>query len=247
MKLVDQIVPIAGTDATRLSRELAQKEGIFVGISAGATFSGALKVAESASKGATILCMLPDTGERYLSTPLFADIPADMTDDELAISRSTPNFRFDSAPAPAPAPAAAPAAPVEVSADVDAAEFVKKVTSDAEKPVVMFALEWCEFCWAVRKFFNHLKIPYLSVDLDSVAYQKDNRGGKIRAALTAKTKMATIPQVFVGGELIGGSTDVLEAWKQGKLQKLLANARVQFDKSVSVDPFSFLPAWLHKR
>jgi hypothetical protein len=40
---------------------------------------------------------------------------------------------------------------------------------------------------------------------------------------------------------------VLEAWKQGKLQKLLANARVQFDKSVSVDPFSFLPTWLHKR
>jgi cysteine synthase A len=53
--------------------------------------------------------------------------------------------------------------------------------------------------------------------------------------------------VFVGGELVGGSTDVLEAWKQGKLQKLLANARVEFDKSTSVDPFSFLPTWLQKR
>jgi len=246
MKLVDQIVPIAGTDATRLSRELAQKEGIFVGISAGATLSGALKVAESAVQGATILCMLPDTGERYLSTPLFADIPADMTEEEIGISKSTPNYRFDVAapPPPAPQPAAAPA---QVAADVDATGFVKKVTSDAERPVVMFALEWCEFCWAVRKFFTHLKIPYVSVDLDSVEYQKDNRGGKIRAALTAKTSMATIPQIFVGGEFLGGSTDVLEAWKQGKLQKLLTNARVQYDQSVSVDPYSFLPTWLQKR
>ena len=74
----------------RCSRELAQKEGIFVGISAGGTFAGALQVCRQAPKGATVLCMLPDTGERYLSTPLFADIPADMTEEEIAISRSTP-------------------------------------------------------------------------------------------------------------------------------------------------------------
>ena len=70
-----------------------QKEGIFVGISAGATFAGALQVAAEAPKGATILCMLPDTGERYLSTPLFDDISADMSDEELAISDSTPMFK----------------------------------------------------------------------------------------------------------------------------------------------------------
>jgi len=92
MKLADRILPINGADAMRLSRELAQKEGIFVGITAGATFCGALKVAESAPEGATILCMLPDTGERYLSTPLFADIPVDMTEEEEGISRSTPNY-----------------------------------------------------------------------------------------------------------------------------------------------------------
>ena len=69
----------------RCSKDLAPKEGIFVGITAGATFAGALKVAAEAPKGANILCMLPDTGERYLSTPLFADVPADMTEEELAI------------------------------------------------------------------------------------------------------------------------------------------------------------------
>ncbi len=94
MDLIDQILTINGADAMKWSRELATKEGIFVGISAGATFAGALQVAANAPKGATILCMLPDTGERYLSTPLFADIPADMTDDEISLSQSTPNYQL---------------------------------------------------------------------------------------------------------------------------------------------------------
>jgi cysteine synthase len=94
MGVIDRILPVSNADALRFSRELAQKEGIFVGITAGATFAGALRVCADAPKGATILCMLPDTGERYLSTPLFADIPADMTEEELAISRSTPSSQL---------------------------------------------------------------------------------------------------------------------------------------------------------
>jgi len=94
MHVIDRILPIPNAEALRCSRELAQKEGIFVGITSGATFAGALRVCADAPKGATILCMLPDTGERYLSTPLFADIPADMNDEEMAISRSTPAARF---------------------------------------------------------------------------------------------------------------------------------------------------------
>ena len=89
--LIDEILTIAGPDAIKMSQQLAQKEGIFVGITSGATFAGALQVAAEAEKGATILCMLPDTGERYLSTPLFADVGADMNEAELAISRSTPS------------------------------------------------------------------------------------------------------------------------------------------------------------
>jgi len=94
MKLIDRVLPIAGADALRCSRELAAKEGIFVGITSGGTFAGALKIASEAPKGANILCMLPDTGERYLSTPLFADVPADMTEEERAISRSTPSAQL---------------------------------------------------------------------------------------------------------------------------------------------------------
>jgi cysteine synthase len=90
MKLIDRVLPISGADAIRFSKELAAKEGIFVGITSGGTFAGALKIAAEAPKGANILCMLPDTGERYLSTPLFADVPVEMTEEELAILHSIP-------------------------------------------------------------------------------------------------------------------------------------------------------------
>jgi cysteine synthase A len=93
-KGIDRVLTIAGPDAMKCSKELAQKEGIFVGITAGATFAGALKIAEEAGAGSTILCMLPDTGERYLSTPLFGDIGADMSEEELSISNSTPGNRL---------------------------------------------------------------------------------------------------------------------------------------------------------
>lgn len=91
---IDQVLTIDNAEAMKWSRELARKEGIFCGITSGATFAGALKVAEKALKGSTILAMLPDTGERYLSTPLFGDVAADMTDEEIGIMQSTPSAWF---------------------------------------------------------------------------------------------------------------------------------------------------------
>ena len=243
LNLFDQVMPVNGSDAMRLSLELARKEGILAGITAGATLAGALKVAATAPEGTTILCMLPDTGERYLSTPLCADVPADMTADELAISRSTPSCRFDSAPPPAPPAAAAPAPAI---VDADAAAFVAAALADPANPVVMFAFEWCEFCWAVRRMFAHFGIAYRAIDLDSVQYQQGERGLAIRAALGARTGMVTIPQVFVAGELVGGATDVLRAWKQGRLQGLLDKARVAHKAGDDKDPESFLPGWIAK-
>lgn len=244
LELIDRVVPVNGAEALRLSRELARKEGIFVGITAGATLAGALQVCASAPEGSTVLCMLPDTGERYLSTPLFADIPAEMTQEEIEIARSTPNYRFDSAP---PAPAPAPQAEEPVLLSPEAVAFVENVIGDRGQPVTMFALEWCEFCWSVRRLFAKHGIPYRSVDLDSVDYQRDDRGAEIRAALTARTSVATIPQIFVGGEFLGGCTDLFEAYRQGRFQQLLRANNVVYDETVNVDPYSFLPTWLHPR
>jgi cysteine synthase A len=91
MKVIERVITIPNADAMKWSVELAQKEGIFVGITAGGTFAGALEVCKSAAPGSTVLAMLPDTGERYLSTPLFADISVDMTEEEVKISKSTPS------------------------------------------------------------------------------------------------------------------------------------------------------------
>jgi cysteine synthase A len=93
-KGIHKILPIPAPEALKWSAELARQEGIFVGISAGGTFAGALRVAAEAPQGANVLCMLPDTGERYLSTPLFQNVPADMTAEELELSRSTPSAQF---------------------------------------------------------------------------------------------------------------------------------------------------------
>lgn len=236
---IDEIVPVNGGDALRLARELATKEGIFVGISAGAAVAAALKVAESAPKGSTILAMLPDTGERYLSTPLFDDVAVDMTPEEEAISKSSPSNRFDIRPAPAPAAAQTP-----VAADAEAAAFVDKLI--AEEPVLLFALEWCEFCWATRKLFKAHNVPYRSIDLDSVAMQKDDWGGRVRRAVGARAGGPTIPQVFIGGELIGGNAEMFDAARIGALQAKLRAAGVAFDADAKVEYDALLPKWLKK-
>jgi cysteine synthase A len=242
-KLIDGIVPINGEDAVRVSKDLARKEGIFVGISSGATLAGALRVCESASEGTTVLCMLPDTGERYLTTPLFEEVATEMSDEEIDISQSSPNFRFD---APACAiPGQSVEKPVESTREVE--DLVEKIVTDPEQPVVLFSFEWCEFCWSVRKLFAEYGIPYRSVDLDSVEYQKNDLGGKIRSALNKRTTFTTIPQVFVGGEFVGGCSETLEAFKEGRLQKLLAMSNVEYNKSQTTDPYDCLPTWLHPR
>ena len=90
----DDLIPVPGPVGMEWAAKLASQEGIMTGVSAGATFAVAMQVAEQAAPGAVILCMLPDTGERYLSTPLFDDVEADMDEAEIALSRSTPGFQM---------------------------------------------------------------------------------------------------------------------------------------------------------
>ncbi len=240
--LIDQIVTVAGDDALDMSRRLAREEGIFSGISGGATLAAALKLAKTVEPGTTILCMLPDTGERYLSTPLFEDVPVDMTDEEIALSQSTPGARFDAPPPAPPVEEEAPAA-----ATPEALKELEATVSNPDSPVVMYALEWCEFCWSVRKMMARYGIDYRSVDLDSVEYQVDERGGKLRAALRETTGQKTIPQIYIGGKHIGGATDFFDAAKDGSLSRMLEENDVPWNTEVTDDPYSFLPGWLHPR
>lgn len=90
----NSLIPVAGPDGMKWARALAAQEGILTGVSGGSTFAVALKVAEAAPEGSVILAMLPDTGERYLSTPLFEPFGADMNEEELALMRSTPGYQI---------------------------------------------------------------------------------------------------------------------------------------------------------
>jgi cysteine synthase A len=241
LDLVDGFVPIPGNAALECSQRLAREEGIFVGISAGATLAGAIEVCKTAPRGSTVLCMLPDTGERYMSTPLFYDVAEEMTEDEIEISRSTSNFRFDAPSAPSPADVEPP----RVTAEAEA--FVDEVISNSDEPVVMFAFEWCEFCWSVRKMFAALDISYRSIDLDSAAYQENDWGGQIRAALNTRFDVATIPQIFIGGRHMGGATETFDAFNDGELQAFLSSSSVVYDTERTLDPYSLLPTWLQPR
>jgi len=244
----DGFLPINGNDAIQCAMDLAQKEGIFVGTTSGATFAGALAVAKTAPEGSNILCMLPDTGERYLSTPLFESIVEDMDEAELEISRSTPSCRFDISEPEEEAAEPAPAADAEpVELDAAAVAEVDALLRENSDKVLMFALEWCEFCWSVRRMMAECEIPYLSVDLDSVAYQENDRGGKILEVLRHRNNWDTIPQIYVGDKFVGGATDIFDFGRAGDLERKLTELEVHYNESIKRDPYSFLPAWLHPR
>ncbi|KAL7520609.1 hypothetical protein ACHAWX_005328 [Stephanocyclus meneghinianus] len=88
----DKVIDIPDDIAIQTSIALAKNEGILTGISCGATMWAAVETAKNAPEGSVIVAMLPDTGERYLSTPLFSEILEEMNEEELEIARSTPSW-----------------------------------------------------------------------------------------------------------------------------------------------------------
>jgi cysteine synthase A len=236
----DDTVPVDGAYSLQCAKDLAQKEGIFVGISAGATFAGALMIAELAPEGSNILCMLPDTGERYMSTPLFDGIEESMSAEESEISQSTDGFRFDKS-------VAAKKQHGDERIDDSAMADVQALINDPEKPTVMFGLEWCEFCWSVRKVMKEYGIECRYVDLDAVKYQSENMGTKMRLALRSVTGWNTFPQIFVKGEFIGGCTDLFNVLADRSLLPRLEEKGIAYHPDVSMDPYTKLPGWLHPR
>jgi cysteine synthase A len=97
-KLYDQVVPVSGAAGIQWAKKLAMQEGIITGISGGSTFAVAQDIAKTAAPGSNILVMIPDTAERYHTSPLFDDILEDMNDEEHAIAQTTPGYLMDAEP-----------------------------------------------------------------------------------------------------------------------------------------------------
>ena len=236
--MIDAAVTVTGEVAIECAKRLARTEGIFCGITGGATLAAALNVAESAAPGSRILAMLPDTGERYLSTPLFADIGVEMDEYESAL--------LDQA-MPAIAPAATPRAAdaVTASSDEEARATVARMIASHPSKVVMFAMSWCEFSWSVRKLLHSLAVPFVSIDIDTPDFRASHDVAKLRAALSDIAGAPTLPQVFVGGIHVGGCMEVLTSAETGELQQLLAENSIGCRGVARVDPYAFLPNWVN--
>jgi cysteine synthase A len=110
--------------------------------------------------------------------------------------------------------------------------------------VVLFALEWCEFSWSLRKLLNALGVPYKDVALDSVELQTGELGLRLRRALAARTGVTTIPQFFIAGRFVGGCMDAFGAYLTGDLERELADAGVRITAPADLAPENLLPQWL---
>lgn len=222
------------------ARDLARLDGIASGTSGGGTLAGALDMVKSldlkednTDKQVNVLIMLADGAERYISTPLFSGIPADMTEEERAIAASTPS-------APPPAITMPPVT-------AEALAFVNQANVADE--VVIWSLEYCEFCWTITRLFDAIGVTYRVINIDSFEFAKDNQGNKYRSALSSITECNTFPQCFIGGSFMGGAADACIKWKSGELQKLLESSGVTYTRaddegSYSGDAFEFLPKWM---
>jgi cysteine synthase A len=239
---VDAVQPVRGDDAIRCARDLARKEGLLVGITAGATVAAAIWVAQTAPAGARILAMTPDTGARYLSPPLFDGIEVAMDAEETAIAASTPRFRFDAGPIQT-----APAATRPVTLDPEAVAQFETMISDPDQPVVIFAMEWCEFAWGVKRLFTTLGVPFRAVHLDGPEFDDPRWATKVRRAMSDRAGAATIPQIFIGGRHVGGATETFDASNDGSLKALLAGVGIDVAPESQDDAYGFLPKWLHPR
>ncbi len=91
----DDLIPVSGAESIAWAKKLAAREGILTGVSGGASLAVAMQIAVRAAPGSVILAMLPDTGERYMTTPLFEGIPEEMDAEERALSESTPGYRME--------------------------------------------------------------------------------------------------------------------------------------------------------
>jgi len=135
----------------------------------------------------------------------------------------------------------------DVPLDEIAVKELRSIVNDSQHKVVMFGLEWCEFCWSVRKILDQYNIDFHAIDLDSAELAENDRGNKLRNVLEKTNDWYTMPQIYIGGEFIGGCTDLFDRCIDKSLQQMLDDYEIPYDTTVNIDPYQLLPGWLHPR
>ncbi|MGB3278166.1 MAG: glutaredoxin domain-containing protein, partial [Pseudorhodobacter sp.] len=151
-------------------------------------------------------------------------------------------FRFDTATVQT-----APAVTKHVDVDPEAVAHFEALISDPDQPVVLFALEWCEFAWGVKRLLTALDVPFRAVHLDGPEFADPRRATKVRRAMADRAGAVTIPQIFIGGTHLGGATDTFDACDDGRLKAILGSVGINADTDSISQAYSFLPKWIHPR
>lgn len=140
-----------------------------------------------------------------------------------------------------------PTIPFVASGNEPAHDLIDSILSEQEEQVIIFSLELCEFCWSVEALFNSMNVNCGFIHLDSVKFKDNYSGQKIRHALMERVSSSTIPQVFVGGEYLGGYTKTLKAYDDGRLMSLLNNKGIEYEIESQVNSGPIPPSWSHPR
>ena len=235
-------------EAMRLSRELAQREGIFGGISGGATLAGALR-GRAASAGRHERAVHAARHRRAL--PQHAAVRGHRGRDERRRSsrsrvrrRATASTCQRAAPAPAPVDRATCRRQCRPRAEA----FVAATLAIREQPVVMFALEWCEFCWSVRKLFKRARHS-LPLDRPRLGRLPERRLGRRhpRGAARAHRRADDPAGVRRRRARRRLHRHVRRVQAGASCRRYCKRTVSTTNGSEGLDPYSLLPKWLHPR
>jgi len=105
---------------------------------------------------------------------------------------------------------------------------VDAALADSSQPVVLFSLSWCSFCRSARQMLEHMQIAYTNYELDRGDFLQAALQSAVRTRLEELTHSNTLPQLFIGGEAIGGYTDMSGALRSGRLAEILTRHKVSF-------------------
>lgn len=110
------------------------------------------------------------------------------------------------------------------------ADFVNSVIADKEHPVTLFSLSWCSFCRAAKQLLTQLEIPFQVFELDRGEFLEATLQREVRQRLQALTRSGTLPQLFIGGDSVGGYTESQAAARDGRLTALLEKHQITTGK-----------------
>src|SRR5690606_20790668 len=105
-------------------------------------------------------------------------------------------------------------------------KIIDQAMDDPDHPITLLSLTWCSYCRATKQLLQQLGLSYRTIELDHGAYLEPRLQHQARTRLQQLTRSGTLPQLFIGGELVGGYTDTYAAWKSGELQALLKSHNI---------------------